>query len=197
MWNGARAHSRQNRLLKGRNILLQVTPNGTVITAVAEDVPTTPFLCVLKGQTSATIGTGWVNGTIEPEIGKVPLSGDEQNGPPTLTWFVPELGEDKTGYIALEIQCDEQWVPIKEHAVKVIQCAYFDRDLPTDPAPEIGAASGSVPLLAGYRARWPLARLIMNQKTQQLSLRQITHGDIQFKAAPRVLGSTTGRGFFS
>ncbi|MDR3406387.1 MAG: hypothetical protein P4L99_28135 [Chthoniobacter sp.] len=195
MWNQARAFVRRWQLFAGPGIRLKWDKHGTIISALPGAVAwDSPFKCALRGTTGASVATGWINGSVEPEIKSIPLSGDAKHDPPLLEWTGdPKLAPDGTGFIAVEVTCDDKWILLKEHAAQIIQCAYLDRD-DGDQEPAPGAA-GTVPLLKGRRARWGLARL-KKQDNGQIRLFQVTLGDLQFKPQPKSATSEEGRAFF-
>lgn len=194
IWNQARTFVRSTQLQAGPGIRLAKGPHGTIISAAAGAAAWShPFQSALRGQTGASVASGWLNGSFEPEIKNIPLSGDEKNEPPVLEWANPKLAPDGTGYIAIQVQFGDKWEVVEKHGVTILQCAYIDRD-DGAAAPAPGAA-GSVPILSGRRARWGLARL-RKGTDGQLSLFQIVHGDLDCQAQPKSAASEEGRVFF-
>ncbi len=197
MWNDARDFVRANRIREGKGIRLHATPDGTFISADSGGTPWNhPFRVFVIGQTAATILPGFVNGSIEPEIDGVPLSGSEKEPPPTLKFPRVKLDAESRGYIAIEAEFDAKWT-LQKGKVKVVQVATFDSIYGEDPPPNVGGKSGAggVPLLKGRLARWPLA-MLRERKSGRLDVFQITHGDLQLRAQPREPKAETGRAFW-
>jgi hypothetical protein len=197
MWNDARAFVRACRLREGKGIRLHETPDGTFISADIGGAPWNhPFRVFLIGNTAANIFPGFVNGSIEPEIDGVPLSGSEKKPPPTLKFQRVKLDAERRGYIALEAEFDPNWT-VKKGKVKVVQVAYFDSLDGEDPPANAGGKSGAggVPILKGRLARWPLA-MLRARTGGRLDVFQITHGDLQLRAQPRNSKAETGRAFW-
>jgi hypothetical protein len=189
LWNQARAACLAARLLPGPGIRLHYTPDGTIISADASAALWDhPFRVSITG-TTATIRSGWVNGSVEPRIDDIPLSGTADSPPPRLTFSEPDTDSEGRGYIALEAQFNETWAV---SAVSVIQCARIDALDTTEPA--TATSAGGVPLLEGRRARWPLA--VLRHRESGLNIWQVTHGDLQVRAQPRTATSDGGRAFW-
>lgn len=197
IWNLLMLFLRGCRLIAGRGVRLDTTPDGTTITfdPGASSRWQHSFRCALQSDYSAVeVGMGLVNGLV-PTIADVPLDAVETN---TLPLAQPRLGNDGRGWIAVECVLGDKWEVL---SASIVHVANLDTDT-GEPPPEgvAGFHSGGTLTLPGRRARWPLA-LLRRRDDGRLVLFQITHFDLMHRAAiaKRADGTPgeSGRHFFS
>ena len=119
-WTGLRDAARRRRLLPGVGVRLRETPTGTIInfdaTAALWNHPWAPALA--SGE--LTLSPGLVDG-LEPTIGGIPMSGDANNKVPTVTIDLQKFTAKGRSVVAVEIECDEQWLIKSAIIVQVAQ----------------------------------------------------------------------------
>lgn len=193
LWNDARNAVRAGRLFTGKGIRLKWTESGTIISADGSSADWShAFQVALIGTSQATISAGLINGSIEPTIDKVPLSGSDEVPVPVLAWKTLQLDQAGKGYIAVEVTCSKDWVA--ESAI-IVQCAQLETEAANPPAKKATAATGGIMGLPGRRARYGLAR-IRRLKSGGLACFQIPYFNLTHQAQPKSLDADNARHFF-
>ena len=199
-WNAAGRAIRSLTLFSGAGIRLRTTANGTII-----NIDTTPqsfvgfFRVALQGVKTCTVGWGQIDG-MDGTIGTdnesllVPPGGVV----PTLDLQRLVLDSTGRGYIAAEITCKPDW---SLDSWKIVQVADFTSD-DGKASGKGGVATsslqGGIPGISGRRARQPLAMLLQDQVTKQLSVFQITYFSLQHRVNSDVLADGSNvRHFFA
>jgi hypothetical protein len=196
LWERFRTWVRSERLVAGPGIKIKETADGRIITAArsAGSVWAHDFKVTLNAAGLAVIAPGTFN-LVEPQIDGVPLSGDDDNPPPTLQCSLDQLDDDGRGYIAAEIQCNATW-GIDQDAIEIKQVAYFDSETGEDPPPGSGGPTsiGGIPGLKGRRVRYPLARLVLRNGSMQAV--QIPYFSLAHRVSSLAAAPDAARHFF-
>jgi hypothetical protein len=179
-WNQMQKAAAASQVLRGgENTRIQMTPHGTLINTKHGGGWNHPWR-VVTSQKEATIYPGTVNGEY-PSI-KTPdnqVTRIDAKPAPRLDMVFPKVGPNGVGWIALELQLEDDYRMIK--TAMVVQTDYI---VGSELATNNPFFFFGLPGIGGHKVRYPLARLHYFRDSGALDIFQVAMFNLNHTCKP-------------